>query len=205
MTLNEILKNVGLTDEQIEAVSGAMRENKIYTSSEENIDVRYGKLKTKHEALEKEHGESAKLIEQLKQTNTGNESLQGKIAEYEGTVATLQAELERTKVDNAVKMALISEKALDVDYLTYKLKESGELMLDKNGEVKGLADKLTDLKAKYPTQFETAKVSKVEELKLPETGAGNRISKEDFDKMGYQDRLKVFNEFPELYSELSKN
>ena len=30
------------------------------------------------------------------------------------------------------------------------------------------------------------------------------ITKEEFDKMGYQDRLKVFNEQPELYKELIK-
>ena len=42
MTLQEILKAKGLTDEQVKEVVGEMKQNKIFTSSEENLDVRYG-------------------------------------------------------------------------------------------------------------------------------------------------------------------
>ena len=44
MTLNEILKANGVNDEAISAIAAAMKENKIYTASEENLDIRYGKL-----------------------------------------------------------------------------------------------------------------------------------------------------------------
>ena len=44
MTLQEILKSQGLSDEQIESVIGEMKQNKIFTVSEENLDIRYGKL-----------------------------------------------------------------------------------------------------------------------------------------------------------------
>ena len=40
MTLQEILKAQGLTDEQIEKVVGEMKQNKIFTASEENLDTR---------------------------------------------------------------------------------------------------------------------------------------------------------------------
>ena len=49
MNFNEILKSNNITDEIIEAIVAAMKENKIFTASEENLDVRYGKLKTDHE------------------------------------------------------------------------------------------------------------------------------------------------------------
>lgn len=45
MTLQELLKAQNLTDEQVKGILDAMKENKIYTASEENLDVRYGKLK----------------------------------------------------------------------------------------------------------------------------------------------------------------
>ena len=41
MTLQEILAAQNLNEEQIAAIEAAMKENKIFTSGEENIDIRY--------------------------------------------------------------------------------------------------------------------------------------------------------------------
>lgn len=100
------------------------------------------------------------LIEQLKKGTKGNEELQGKITQYESTVADLQTQLQETKIKSAIKVALLSEKAVDVDYLTFKLneklKEKGEsLELDENDNIKGWADKLSGLKTQFPTMFES--------------------------------------------------
>lgn len=101
------------------------------------------------------------LIEQLKKDTKGNEELQGKITQYENTVADLQSQLQKTKIKSAVKVALLSEKAVDVDYLTFKLneklKEKGEsLELDENENIKGWEDKLSGLKTQFPKMFEVA-------------------------------------------------
>lgn len=166
MTLKEILKSQGLTDEQIEKVIGDMKQNKIFTSTEENIDIRYGKLKTDHEALQKQYGEASTLIEGMKNDSKGNEELQKKITDYETQVADLQSELDKAKIESAIKMALLSAKAVDVDYLTYKLKEKGELSLDDKGNIKGIDDMLTGLKTQFPTQFESEDQKRIEEHKL---------------------------------------
>ena len=55
------------------------------------------------------------LIEDLKKGTKGNEELQGKISGYETQVQQLQAQLAETRVKAAVKVALMSEKAVDVD------------------------------------------------------------------------------------------
>ena len=122
MTLEELLKAQGIEDAKISAVLTSMKENKIFTASEENLDVRYGKLKAEHDGKLGELGEASKLIDELKKSSKGNEEFQGKITEYESQMQTLQAELETTKLESAVKVALLSEKAQDVDYLTFKLK-----------------------------------------------------------------------------------
>ena len=101
------------------------------------------------------------LIEDLKKGTKGNEELQGKITTYETQVADLQKQLQETKVKSAIKVALLSEKAVDVDYLTFKLNEKlnekGEsLELDENGNIKGWNDKLSGLKTQFPTMFETS-------------------------------------------------
>jgi hypothetical protein len=100
------------------------------------------------------------LIADLKKGTKGNEELQGKITGYETQVADLQKQLQETKVKSAIKVALLSEKAVDVDYLTFKLneklKEKGEtLELDENDNIKGWADKLSGLKTQFPTMFES--------------------------------------------------
>ena len=206
MTLAELLKAKGIEDEAIKGILEEMKANKIFTASEENLDVRYGKLKTDHDGKLAELTEAQNLIAELKKSNKGNEDLQGKITAYETQVAQLQAELEQTKLDSAIKVELLSSKALDVDYLTFKLKEKGELALDENGKIKGWDDKIAALKTQFPTQFEASGKKNILENKLPdEQDKDGGITKEAFAKMGYQDRLKLFNENPETYSELTKN
>jgi len=100
------------------------------------------------------------LIAQLKKDTKGNEELQGKITQYEQQNVQLQEQLKETKIRSAIKVALLSEKAVDVDYLTYKLneklKEKGEtLELDENDNIKGWNDKLAGLKTQFPTMFES--------------------------------------------------
>lgn len=205
MTLQEILKSQGLTDEQIQTIVGEMKQNKIFTASEENLDIRYGKLKTDFESLTKQPGESTALIEQMKKDNAGNEAMQGKIAEYEGKIATLENELQQTRVDSALKVALLEAKVLDVDYLTFKIKEKGEVKLDENGKVKGIDETIASLKTQFPSQFSTETKKKIDENKLPGGEPDNKhgVTKEQFDKMGYQERLRLFNENPDAYKEFT--
>jgi uncharacterized protein YhaN len=206
MTLAEILKAKGVDDTVIKGILEDMKSNKIFTASEENLDVRYGKLKTDHDSVIKERDEGKALIAELQKSNKGNEALQQQVADYEAKMAQIQAELEQTKLDAAIKVELLSSKALDVDYLTFKLKEKGELALDENGKIKGWDDKVAALKTQFPTQFESSGKKNVLENKLPDEGEkGDVITKEAFAKMGYQDRLKVFKESPEVYAEMTKN
>lgn len=173
MTLQEILKAKGLDDTAVESVIGEMKQNKIFTASEENLDVRYGKLKGDFDALTKQHGESTTLIEQLKKDSKGNEALQGKITEYEGKIQQMEKELQQTKVDAALKVALLEAKVTDVDYLTFKIKEKGEVTLGDDGKIKGIDDTIAALKTQYPQHFSTESKKKIDENKLPNSNEHN--------------------------------
>ena len=149
------------------------------------------------------------LIAELKKGTKGNEELQGKISGYETQVTELQKQLAETKIKSAVKVALLSEKANDVDYLTYKLNEKLKsegktLELDENENIKGWTEILADLKTQLPAQFATSTQRKIEEQRLP----GNQpdrggVTQEQFDKMGYQSRLKLKQEQPEVYAQMT--
>ena len=206
MTLAEILKAKGLDDETIKGITEEMKSNKIFTASEENLDVRYGKLKTDHDSVIKERDEGKALIAELQKSNKGNEALQKQVADYEAKMAQIQAELEQTKLEAAIKVELLSSKALDVDYLTFKLKEKGELALDENGKIKGWDDKIAALKTQFPTQFEASGKKNVLENKLPNEGDnGGAITKESLLKKPYAERMKIFNENPEAYKSAMNN
>lgn len=155
------------------------------------------------------------LIAELKKGTKGNEELQGKITGYETQVAELQKQLQETKIKSAIKVALLSEKAVDVDYLTFKLneklKENGEtLELDENENIKGWDDKLSGLKTQFPKMFESSSkgsdgYKRLDDGKIPGSDdSETKISKEDFDKMGYKSRVELKASNPELYSQLAK-
>ncbi len=206
MTLQEILKSQGLSDEQIKSVVDEMKQNKIFTSGEENLDIRYNKLKGEHDSKIEELTKANQLIDELKKSNKGNEDLQSKINEYESTIANLNAKLEETQIQSAVKVALLENKAMDIDYLTFKLKGKGELKLDKDGKIKGIDDMIAGLKTQFPNQFETSNNKVIDEHKL-EKGEGSKdvITKEQFSKMGYMEKNKLFREQPDVYAELQKS
>lgn len=207
MTIAELLKARGIADDVIAQIQEDMKTNKIFTASEENLDIRYGKLKTDHEGVTKQLGEANSLIEELKKSNKGNEGLQQKVTDYEGQIATLQAELRQAQIDGEVNVALLAAgvKTEDIDYVTFKLKAKGALELGEDGKIKGIDDKIAALKTQLPGNFEGAAKKNIIENKLPGGDEGNTINKESFAKMGYQERLKLYNENPEAYAELAKD
>lgn len=196
MTLEELLKAQGLSDEQIKAITASMKENKIYTASEENLDIRYGKLKTDYDTLSTQHGESTKLIEQLKKDAKNDEALQGKITAYETQVADLQKELDETRLESATKVALMNAKTDDVGYMAFKLKEGGALELDEDGNIKGIDEKISNLKTQFPSHFDSENnpgPREIDPKPLPEGDHNNDVQPKnlaDALRMQYEDNEK---------------
>ena len=209
MTLKEILKAKGVADDVIESIMGDMKTHKIFTASEENLDIRFGKLKADHDALTQKDAESQKLISELQSATKGQEEVQKQIAEYQAQIAKQDEELKQAKIESAQKIALLSAgaKSSDIDYLLYKMNHDPDWKpeLDDNGVIKGIDDKVKGLKTQFPVQFEASSTKKIDEKKLDKPDQKQTVTKDDFKKMGYQSRLKLFNENPELYNELSKN
>lgn len=154
------------------------------------------------------------LIADLKKGNKDNEELQGKITAYETQVADLQAQLQETKLKAAIKVALLSANADadDIDYLTYKLNESlnekGEkLELDDNDNIKGWDARLESLKTQFPKQFKTGEGGDdgFEPLGgngLPKGSGGDSVTKEQFLKMTYEERVALKQKNAKLYQSL---
>lgn len=215
MNLTDILNAQGITEEVVTAILAAMRENNIFTASEENLDIRYGKLKTDHEGVKQQLQQANTTIGELQKATKGQEEAQKTITAYQQQIAQLQQEMEQTKLDAAIKVELLSSKAVDVDYLTFKLNEKlkadGEtLTLDENGNIKNFKDKLEGLKTQFPTMFEAASgngdgytVFEPNKLKNGE-GGERRITREQFLTMPYSERLALKQKDENMYKQLSK-
>ncbi len=184
-----------------------MKTNNIFTASEENLDVRYGKLKTQLESANARLKEANNLIAELKKSTEGQGDLQQKVAAYEQQIATLQAEKKQAQIDGEVNVALLAAgvKPDDIDYVTFKLKANGELELDEHGKIRGMDDKIAALKTQLPAQFAAEGKKTVLENKLQSgDNTEKTVTKEDFNKMGYNARVALKQENPELYNQMTK-
>lgn len=220
MKLEELLKD---SPEALKAVTEAIA--KVNEGQEDKLKhVRFADLseggyvsKDKYSGLEadltgkaSELAKANELIAELKKSTGKDEALQKKISSYEPELETLRQENAALKTENALKFALMSAGAVDVDYLMFKAKAKGEIKLDDNGKIKGESDLISGLKTQHPTMFTSSSANQqqvnrqVLENDLPNRLSDKPITKEEFSKMGYAERLKIFNENPEQYEELSK-
>jgi hypothetical protein len=103
-----------------------------------------------------------------------------------------------------LQAALLGAKVTDVDYLAFKIREKGDIQLTEDGKIKGIDETLAGLKTQYPQFFTAESKKKIEENKLPEGEPGGTMTKEQFSKLGYQDRNKLFRDDPETYKNMMK-
>ena len=203
MNFMEILKANGIDDEVAGKITADMKSNRIFTAGEENLDIRYAKLKNEHATSTQTISDLQKQIAEYEALKVQNATL---VEEANKKIAEMQSENAKIKEDNALERALIEAKVQDVDYMKYKLKEKHPegFKLDENGKISSINAVLDDLKVQFPNQFAKTE-KKIEEKKLEKSDTqGTGITSEQFTKMNYHERAKLFKENPEQYAELNK-
>lgn len=204
MNLKEIMLANGIDSAVIDKIASEMKANKIYTASEENLDIRYGKLKNEHTALTQQATDLQSQIAQFEQLKV---QLTTQAEEANKKIAQMESENAKIRTDYALERALMEAKVQDVDYMKFKIKEKHPdgFKLDENGKIESINTVIDDLKVQFPSQFAKTE-KKIEEKKLEKSDNDNGgISSEQFTKMNYHERAKLFKENPEQYAELNKN
>lgn len=149
------LKAQGLTEEQIQAIADGMKEDSIHLSAEENIDVRYNKLKAEKEGVDNELKIANTTIKDLKKNNADVEELQNTIRTYETNISTMKAE-------HQAELTKLSRQAIDKDLMiAYKAKNEvavkalvGEIEAKTDDDYKAILEsKLKELSASEGTSF----------------------------------------------------
>ena len=114
-------------------------------------------------------------------------------------------EVEVFKKQNALDKALQGYKAKDISILSKMLDMKKVKFNDKFEIVEGLEEQINPLKESHDYLFESDKPLPKFTGDIKQPGNNNQITKEVFNKMGYQDRLKLYNEDKNLYDLLVKN
>lgn len=170
---------------------------------------KYASLETDLSGKTSELEKANNLIEELKKSTGKDEGLQQKIIDYESEIETLKRENADLKTENALKFALVAAGAVDVDYLVFKAKEKGEVELGDDGKIKGEDALISGLKTQHPAMFGASNGSqqngnrRILENNLPDGGKDKTVTKEQFLKMGYNERMKLKQENPELFKQLN--
>lgn len=170
---------------------------------------KYASLETDLSGKTSELEKANNLIEELKKSTGKDEGLQQKIIDYESEIETLKRENADLKTENALKFALVAAGAVDVDYLVFKAKEKGEVELGDDGKIKGEDELISGLKTQHPAMFEASSSNpqngnrRILENNLPDGGKDKIVTKEQFLKMGYNERMKLKQENPELFKQLN--
>lgn len=196
------LEDLGLTKEQADSVmkiNGDDIENAKGTASTEIKN-----LQTEVEGLKTQVGDRDKQLETLKASAGDNADLKKRIEDLQTENATAKAthesELNQLKIDFAVEKALTGAKAKNIK-AAKALLELDDAKLDKDGNVKGLAEQIEKLTSGDDTKFlfEAQKQTKQQQnFKGFQPGASGgqkpgEGEKVDFSKMSY-DELTAYME-----------
>lgn len=204
MEFKEILKAQSLTDEQINNITAKMKEEKIYTTSLENADERYTKLKGQKADLDEQIKAANTTITELKKNNKDNEALQQTIQDHEATIENLKKEsaqkdfnyaLDSALKDNKCKNAKALKALLDLDNIKFN-----------EGKLEGLEGQLNALKESDGYLFDTSNPAPGNTGGTgnhPRVGGGaGEVTKADLMKMPYSKRVEFYNNNKEEFNRL---
>ena len=199
----DFLKNLGLEDGVID---------KIMEQNGADIEAAKADLDTvtkERDGYKDTIGNYEKQMNDLKKSAGDNEALTTKIAELQ-EANKKQAEdsakaIMQLRLDNAIDLGLANAKAKDPKAVRGVLDMSKIKLNDKN-EVEGLAEQLKDLQKTHDYLFEASGQAAPKGI-TPAGGSGkvpSGVTREQFNRMGYLERLKLRNDDPETYKSMTE-
>lgn len=189
----KFLEDLGLETDTIEKIMA--EAGKDVTSLKARVDDLTEQINVKDTTISEKNNKIAELekvdVEAIKN------------AEYERGKTEGSKEIEVFKKKNALDKALSKYKAKDTSILSKMLDMEKVKYNDKFEIVEGLEDQINSIKESHDYLFDNDKPLPTFTGEIKQPGSA-QITKEVFNKMGYQDRLKLYNENKELYDQLKK-
>lgn len=180
-------------EEQVDTQQEVESTEKTFTQSEVD-DLIKKRLAKQEKSFDKRIQEKLDEAEKLRQMNESQK------AEYEQAkqrayIAELEAKINRSGLEReASKMLSEGGIAVDDKILGLVVKDTAESTQEAVESFVALVNELADKKVSEKLKGKTPK-------KMEDTSAGE-ITKEQFDRMGYQSRNELLQKNPELYHKL---
>lgn len=187
----KFLEDLGLEGDAIEKIMA--EAGKDVTSLKARVDDLTEQLNVKETTISEKNNKIAEL------EKVDVEAL--KTAEYERGKTEGSKEIEVFKKQNALEKALLNYKAKDTSILSKMLDMEKVKYNDKFEIVEGLEEQINSIKESHDYLFDSDKPLPTFTGDIKQPGK-TQITKEIFNKMGYQDRVKLYNENKELYDQL---
>lgn len=148
-------------------------------------------------------------LEALKNSTGDVEALKNQIeklqADNQAKDEAHESEIKQLKINSAVDAALSSAKAKNSLAVKALLKDLDKAELLEDGTIKGLAEQIAALQKSDNYLFEAKESKTMKGAKVGESNDGlPGVTKEQFSKMSYKDRMALYNEDKDLYDSLSK-
>ena len=194
----EQLQALNLTDEQINAIIEDYGKNYVSKTQFNEKNDAYKQAKQEIENLTND-------ISTLSEANKANEALQSQIKELQDAATQREADykenIKNMKIDTAITKALSKSGAMNETILTGLLDRT-KIAIGEDNTITGIQEQIVALKESDPYLFKQDSIKGVVPGDAtPKTHDG--ITKEQFNKMSYLDRVQLQETNPDLYSELS--
>lgn len=194
----EQLQALNLTDEQINAIIEDYGKNYVSKAQFNEKNDAYKQAKQEIENLTAD-------INNLSEANKANEALQSQIKELQDAATQREADynenIKNMKIDTAITKALSKSGAMNETILTGLLDRT-KIAIGEDNTITGIQEQIVALKESDPYLFKQDSIKGVVPGDAtPKTHDG--ITKEQFNKMSYLDRVQLQETNPDLYSELS--
>lgn len=194
----EQLQALNLTEEQINAIIEDYGKNYVSKAQFNEKNDAYKQAKQEIENLTND-------ISTLSEANKANEALQSQIKELQDAATQREADynenIKNMKIDTAITKALSKSGAMNETILTGLLDRT-KIAIGEDNTITGIQEQITALKESDPYLFKQDSIKGVVPGDAtPKTHDG--ITKEQFNKMSYLDRVQLQETNPDLYSELS--
>jgi len=194
----EQLQALNLTEEQINAIIEDYGKNYVSKAQFNEKNDAYKQAKQEIENLTND-------ISTLSEANKANEALQSQIKELQDAATKREADynesIKTLKIDTAITKALSKSGAMNETILTGLLDRT-KIAIGEDNTITGIQEQIVALKESDPYLFKQHSIKGVVPGDAtPKTNYG--ITKEQFNKMSYLDRVQLQESNPDLYSELS--
>ena len=147
--------------------------------------------------LEKQPAEKAVNVKDSEEYKTLKQSFD----DYKAEVAAKETKAAKEAAyRNILKDANLSEKGIEK---AIKYAEWEKIELEADGKLKGASDHIKAAKEEWAEYVTTTTTTGAKTSTPPANNGNSGVTKEDFQKMSYKDRLQIYNENPDLYNELT--